>query len=255
MTTKTRGKSRKNKSYRANVAATPVLPPPGCSEPLPRITIAPGTLEALKWLGLALMTLDHVNKYLVGQGWPWAFAAGRLSLPLFGIVFAYNLARPGAPQNGRAMKRLLIYGLLASPFYIGLGGILGWWPLNILFTLLVAACVVWLMEKGGFGYSVCALLSFLVGGALVEFWWPALFFILAAWCYFKTGIKPLLTVCALALASLTVINGNFWALASLPFLLAAPFIDCRLPRVRHLFYVYYPAHLAVIFFVSLLLRN
>jgi len=174
---------------------------------------------------------------------------------LFGIVFAYNMARLDQSARVRSMKRLFIYGLIASPFFIALGGIIIWWPLNILFTLLAAACIIYLLERGGVGYCACAMLVFLLGGGLVEFWWPALFFILAAWCYFKTGLKPWLVICGLALASLTPINGNFWALASFPFLLLAPLIDCRLPRQRRLFYVYYPAHLAIILIVSLLLRN
>jgi hypothetical protein len=28
-----------------------------------RLVVADGTLEALKWLGLVLMALDHVNKF------------------------------------------------------------------------------------------------------------------------------------------------------------------------------------------------
>ena len=32
---------------------------------LPRLVLSDGTVEALKWLGLILMTGDHINKYLV----------------------------------------------------------------------------------------------------------------------------------------------------------------------------------------------
>ncbi|RYF37261.1 MAG: hypothetical protein EOO38_26620, partial [Cytophagaceae bacterium] len=32
---------------------------------LPRLVVADGSIEALKWLGLLLMTGDHVNKYLL----------------------------------------------------------------------------------------------------------------------------------------------------------------------------------------------
>ncbi|MBK7549911.1 MAG: hypothetical protein IPI20_19875 [Rhodoferax sp.] len=57
-----------------------------------------GTLEALKWLALVLMTGDHVNKYVLADSLPGLFELGRLAMPLFMFVLAYNLARPGAFQ-------------------------------------------------------------------------------------------------------------------------------------------------------------
>ncbi len=52
--------------------------------------IESGTLEGLKWLGLLLMTVDHVNKYLLHDAIPALFAAGRLAVPLFSFVLAYK---------------------------------------------------------------------------------------------------------------------------------------------------------------------
>ena len=67
---------------------------------VPRLELSSGSLEALKWLALLLMTLDHVNKHLLHASVPELFAAGRLALPLFGFVLGYNLARPGALASG-----------------------------------------------------------------------------------------------------------------------------------------------------------
>lgn len=221
---------------------------------LPRIVISNGTLEALKWLALVLMTLDHANKYVFAHMLPGAFELGRLAMPIFGFVLAYNLARPGALASGvhvRTMKRLTLYGVAATPFFIGLGGLLsGWWPLNIMFTLLVAAGVLYLMEKGGFARLVGAAALFLFGGAMVEFWWFALAFVVAAWWYFKTANKLAVVICILALAALFVVNKNLWALAAVPLMLAAPLLDLNTPRLRRVFYAFYPAHLAFILMLS-----
>jgi hypothetical protein len=223
----------------------------------PGFTVANGTIEALKWLALALMTLDHANKYLFGDKLPGAFELGRLAMPLFAFVLSYNLARPGALESGaylRTMKRLAIYGLVASPFFIALGGLgFGWWPLNIMFMLLVASAILYLAEKGGRAHMVAAVAVFLIGGALVEFWWFALAFCLAAFWYCKTTNKAALVVWVLAAASLYVVNRNLWALASMPLILAAPLVDVKMPRFRHVFYAYYPAHLAVLLIVTTLL--
>jgi len=51
-------------------------------------------------LGLALMTLDHINKHLLHERVTALFDLGRMALPLFGLVLAYNLARPGTLERG-----------------------------------------------------------------------------------------------------------------------------------------------------------
>jgi len=48
----------------------------------------------MKWLALALMTLDHVHKYLLGYRVTVLFAMGRSAMLLFAFVLAYNLVVP-----------------------------------------------------------------------------------------------------------------------------------------------------------------
>ena len=118
---------------------------------LPRVAISDSTLEALKWLALLLMVVDHANKYLLLDASPTLFNGGRIAMPLFVFVLAYNLARPDAYKRGahkRTMKRLALFGLLATPPFIALGGLLaGWWPLNILFALLSMTAIVYFLEQ------------------------------------------------------------------------------------------------------------
>jgi hypothetical protein len=108
------------------------------SQGVARLVVTDGTLEALKWLGMVLMALDHVNKYLLGESSAVLFNLGRMVMPLFGFVLMYNLARPGALAAGvhvRVMRRLLAFGALSTPAFAAL---VGWWPLNILFMLLLS---------------------------------------------------------------------------------------------------------------------
>lgn len=209
-----------------------------------------GTVEALKWLALALMTLDHINKYLFGEASSIVFDIGRLAMPLFGFVLAFNLARPGALESGlyvRTMKRLALFGLIATPFVMGLGGLLGgWWPLNIMFLLLVATGTIYLIERRDPKY----VLLLMIGGGFAEFWWPGLAFVIAAWFYCKTPSKRGLVLWVIATASLALANLNFWALAALPLIFAASRVNLTMPRFRHVFYTYYPAHLAVLLSVK-----
>ena len=216
----------------------------------PPLALSSGSLEALKWLALLLMTLDHVNKHLLHASVPELFAAGRLALPLFGFVLGYNLARPGALASGgdsRTAYRLVVFGTIATIPFIALGGLgWGWWPFNVMATLLVATLCAWLIEIGGLARLMAAAALFIVGGALVEFWWPGLAVCLMAWAYCCRPSWFRLALWISALASLYIINRNLWALAALPLIFAACHVKMTVTRGRLGFYIYYPAHLAVL---------
>ena len=48
------------------------------------------------------------------------------------------------------MKRLALFGALATLPFVALGGLAaGWWPLNILFTLWVITAALYFVERGG----------------------------------------------------------------------------------------------------------
>lgn len=222
---------------------------------LPRLAVPDGTLEALKWLGLLLMTGDHANKYLFNGTLPFFFEAGRLAMPLFVFVLAFNLARPGSLARGvyqRTISRLTLFGALSSVPFIALGGLTsGWWPLNILITLMVLTATLYMIEQGTPASYAKAASVFLVGGFFVEFWWPALAFGLAVWFYRKRPSWAALALALASLAALWFVSGNWWALAVLPVVIAASCINLRVPRPRWVFYAYYPIHLAAIWLIRI----
>ncbi len=208
--------------------------------------ISDGSLEALKWIALILMAGDHVNKYLLHEANATLFALGRLVMPVFGFVLMFNLARARAWATGmhvRVIKRLALFGGLSTPAFVYL---VGWWPLNILFTLLVATLVVYLWERGGMGQRVLAALTFLIGSAFVEFWWPALLCCFGAWAFIRRPTAVRFLVWTLATATLAVINGNFAAVVALLLIWGATRVDVPLPRSRWVFYAFYPAHLTLL---------
>ena len=223
----------------------------------PVLTLSSGTLEALKWLALILMTFDHVNKHLLHASVPVLFAAGRLAMPLFGFVLGYNLARPDALVGGafkRTAARLAVFGSVASVPFIALGGLgWGWWPFNVMATLLVATLCAWLIEFGGWARIALACLLFILGGSIVEFWWPGLAACLFAWAYCRRPSWGMLMLWTASLAALYVINRNLWALAALPLIFAAGQVSINVPRIRLGFYVYYPVHLSVLWVLERML--
>ena len=235
---------------------------------LPSLTISNGTLEFLKWMALILMTLTHIDKYLYHQSWPTVFELGRIALPLFCFVLAYHLARPDSINSGRyirTMKRLTLFGLISSLFFIPLSGemkgcfpptglLKGAYPLNIMFLLLTATGIFYLLDLGGRLKTFTAICLFVFGGLFVEFWWFGLTFCYFAWLYCKRPTLLRLALWITVTALLYAVNRNLWALAAIPIIFLSPHIQFKVPRVKYAFYIYYPAHLAVILAVSLLLK-
>ena len=216
----------------------------------PPVKLSDGAVEAMKWMGLILMTADHAQKYGLMPAVPGIYEAGRVTFPLFGIVLAYNLARVQSHDRARYVRvltRLLCCGALASIPFIALGGLgFGWWPLNCMGTLAVAVCIMYLIEVRRPFWKTSAASVFLLGGALVEFWWPGVALCVGAWWYCKHPTWGALLLWLAGTAGLTLINGNGWACASFAIVALTSFVTIALPRASRFFYLYYPAHLAVL---------
>jgi hypothetical protein len=219
----------------------------------PTLHVADGTLEVLKWLALAAMTLDHINTYLWNHSSPASYAVGRLALPLFAFTLAYRLAQPQAVAHGmprRVMLRLLAAGLCAVvPRFLLASSDGGCWPLNVMFTLATGTAIAWLCMRGGRWVPTLVMATFFFVGPFLEFWWFGLACFFGAWWFCRRpGVASFLG-CAGGCASLYAVNGNYWALAALPLIAASPCLAIAMPRARHLFYYYYPLHLAVLLIV------
>ena len=220
--------------------------------------MAEGSLEAIKWAGLVLMVFDHINKFLYAETLPVMFEEGRIVMPMFGFVLAYNLARPGAlatGMHGRIMYRLLLAGLGATPICIALNSWLvpgsAWWPMNILFTLLLVVALTYLIDRGGTLRYLMAAGLFIVCGAFVEYLWMGVLCCLGAWLFCREASLSRFLLWFLGTLSLTVVNSNAFALAAIPIVLMAGRVTFRLPRMKWVFYAFYPAHLLLLLSIRL----
>jgi len=210
------------------------------------LRLSSGSIEALKWLGVVLMTGDHINTVLFARGVPILYDLGRIAFPLFALVMAYNLARPGADIL-RTAQRLAVFALVTTPAYaVSVGGA-HLLPLNVLHTFAAAAVIVYLGQR----QPLAALIVFVLAGTVVDYAWPGLGLIVAGTSYFATRSCVSAVSALLALASLAAINGNFWALAALPVVAIASLSAPALKRAPRAFYGYYLGHLTVLAFLAL----
>lgn len=195
--------------------------------------------EWLKWLALVAMTADHVDKVIFAGQLPALSAFGRLAFPIFAVVLVGNLQGRQRQALDRAFSRLLVAGLLVQwPYMVAFDRML---PLNTLWTL---AAGVWLL---GDRPRWAVALVFLLGGFVLDYSWPGLLVMAAAafWCR-SGGTLAGWAVLAAAIATLAWLNGNHWALATLPLFWLATRTPGALPRWRWLFLGYYVAHIAVL---------
>ncbi len=218
---------------------------------MPRLKIQDGALQLLKWMGLVCMSADHINKYLFNGTLPYCYQAGRLAMPLFVFVLAYNLARPQLDNSAhhRILQRLTFFAILSSVPYIALGDVLyGWWPLNILFTLLVLTTTIYFAEKRQW---LLAVALFVIGGGAVEFCWFALLFGVSIWAYTRNPNVVAALIAVLSIVLLYFVNKNLWALTVFPLLLFTRYWQWKIPRCRWLFYWYYPGHLTLLWLIRI----
>ena len=76
-----------------------------------------GALDALKWLALLSMVLDHLR--YVGLSLDWLYVPGRLAFPWFCLAMAVNLTRARdeidrRPGPWRYLGWLLLFSLLSE---------------------------------------------------------------------------------------------------------------------------------------------
>ena len=198
--------------------------------------------EWLKWIALILMTGDHVNKVLLDGAYPWLTDAARVVFPIFAIVFVYNLRfHEDGDHSLRAATRLAIAGVVVQPFHALSFGY--WLPLNVLLSLSAGAFVCWLFSRGRW---LPALLLWVFAGLWVDYSWWGIAVMAASMAVFRPGHERSILLLPLAVASLAFINGNFWALASLPLIGLFARVPGNFPRWRWTFLGYYGGHLALL---------
>ena len=207
-----------------------------------RWSLTDGTVEALKWFAFAAMVADHIDVIWFARGEPWLSAIGRLAMPIFAVVFGYNLSRSRDP--GKVIQRLLVVGLLVQPIAmltINQGRPL---PLNILLTFAAGGAVVYFTDRRD--WLLAGALG-LLGAIATDYGAVGVSLVAASWLYFRSRDPAWLVPLVGAAASLCLyVNGNAWALLGFAAVVGAGWVHLPVPRARWAFLLAYPGHMVAL---------
>ena len=225
--------------------------------------------SSLKIIAIITMLIDHIgaviiypgyllpNSALISSGTSVAnvYAAykvlrfiGRIAFPIFCFLLVQGFIHTSNKRNYAI--RLFIFALISEiPFDIAVyDSFVSWRTQNVFFTLLIGFLVIWLIDKWedkiylhvifiGLGMGLAHLLS-----TDYSYWGVAL---IAAFYYFRTWPVML------------TISGSLLLLWEAPAIIA--FIPINMYNgkrglsMKYFFYIFYPAHLALLALIRYLL--
>ncbi len=214
-----------------------------------------GQLELLKWVALAFMFVDHFGRHLLGHTQEsLVFGAGRLAFPLFVLVLAWNLARPGdrARRAARTTLRLAIACAVSTPAVIWARGEPG--LVNVFGTLGLGTALCWVLETRGhllWRGALCVLIC--AAGNHVEFDVVGVCLLPAIYLWRAHDLREAAAFSVISFLAVTHLNGSYGGLygyigtlSAVPLACLVARVRLEVPRMRWLFYAIYPLHMALI---------
>lgn len=212
----------------------------------------------LKLIAIVAMSVDHVGAEFF-PAYPVFRWIGRIAFPIF--CYCLTVGMLYTRDIRKYALRLAVFALVSQPFWILAFNADDFWGnltnMNIFFTLLVSLLAAWgakekkwwLLGAGilllclfNFDYSITGLVLMLIFYyCRKKPWLMALLYILS---YLPLGSGALDDPLALKLGNYAL-DFSIFSLFALPLILIPMYSRLRIPK--WFFYVYYPAHLLVIY--------
>lgn len=213
---------------------------------------------SLKLIACISMLADHICLILFSG----AAAApviretiGRIAFPIFAYLIAEGMLHTRSRK--RYLISVLILAVVSEPFFdMAMSGVwLEFGSQNTVFTLLIGLVMIMIMDKSGSNYSVQIFIIAIFGTAVwflhvdYSFWG-----ILTIGAYYLMRTMPAWLAAGVAVTPLTVGYNTFGVyLAMIPLFFYDKSRGTMHPALKYAFYVFYPAHLAALAAVKMLL--
>ncbi len=216
-----------------------------------------GTIEFIKWIAIIAMAVDHIGLILFPDVTALRMV-GRVALPLFGYLLIHNYLFFTSDKK-KYIVRLWTFAVISQPFFY----FIAFPSLNIFFLLALALSSIYLIEstKGtGSNSAIESMTGFvIVSLALVlslfinygVFGFALLLFMYLSFRKSEYAFFVFLSI-ALMNFSLTHVAYVLCGFLFYPIIYYSGQLDLSIKRMNPLFfYTFYPAHLLIIFLLSL----
>ena len=221
-------------------------------------------IDFLKIVAVVIMVIDHVNHIIFRRAYWEMTALGRVAFPLFAFILVYNFYYHTHNQL-KYLKRLLLFALISQPFFsLAVGN-----EFSIFVTLSLAVATLYLFNKPGKKYFPFLFLPavWLVVGSIfhlpdVDYGVLGVLMVYSLGLFIKdykwyNGVLSLIFLALINLKGFTqtdFINVASTFLAIFVILFSQKVHpDGILKKYKYWFYIFYPAHLLVLFIIRLLL--
>ncbi len=198
--------------------------------------ISKGKSNFIKLVGVITMLVDHIGAYL----FPLDIlrVIGRVAFPLFAYQLGVGYTMTSSKKN--YVKKLFLFGVISQIPYSLLRAD---YQLNILFTFVLGIILIWALEERKFIYFLLvAPLTFFVDYGIY-----GLIVVLIFYFFKNKNHQFLLFFTATAVHSFYYSPLQIFSLFAIP-LIFKPFLDIKLPK--YFFYIFYPFHLLLIYFIK-----
>ena len=204
----------------------------------------------LKWIAIISMLIDHIGLVLFPEEQIFRII-GRLAFP----IFAYTLTE-GFLHTGNIKKYLIRLGIFAVisevPYDLLFGeGIIDWSMQNVFLTLFLGLSMIVLITRITTVYI--QVLTVIMIGIISEILGAdyGTIGILTIWLFYYLRDKKIAKYTAVSLLMLTTQGVQmFAALALIPIGLHN---GKRGPKMKYIFYIIYPLHLLILYFIQLMI--
>jgi hypothetical protein len=215
--------------------------------------------DIIKILAISTMTIDHIG-FLIYPEILLLRIIGRLAFPLFAYLVALGLKSTKKPR--KYILTLLIFGIISQiPYFIAFN-IQPLERLNIFFSLFLGALTIYYFKKKSFLAFVPVILSLLFNTEGSFYVVLTILFMNLLLDEKKIGALTLFAINLPFLFESDIhTNIQVLALVSLPIVLLHQIRLSKLEIIipdnsilytirKYFFYVYYPLHLIILFFIS-----
>lgn len=220
----------------------------------------------LKIIGVICMTCDHISDAIIGH-FSFLNLIGRIAFPIFafqavqGYIYTKNIKKH--------LIKLFIFGLISQiPFTLFLSTFTKSFSLNIFFTIFLGLVSIILydkLNKKWIGFILAIIVSILGEIFHVDYGMYGVLLIFFFYLFRDNKINMCLYTFILIFINYSIyiiqsptyithyINCLIFSLLSLLFILH--YNGKQGPKTKYLFYIFYPTHLIILFFINYIINN